>query len=194
MMGTPWDNGGDGAVSSVNGQIGDVVLTAGDVGGLVGDLGGTDNALLRADGSGGQTAQASGATLDDAANLVLGSRAFHQPFTPSPWSGASSSHEFTLPTWATATGKYCALIRVRVQQNAATSSFQARTHQMELSFNGTSWSIDANALGPAIGALNPVVGWQVTGAGLRLNLSGLGAGDSGNVGVVFEQFFTYGAL
>jgi hypothetical protein len=42
-------------------------------GGLDGDLGAADDKVLRSDGTGGSTAQASGATLDDGVNLTINS-------------------------------------------------------------------------------------------------------------------------
>ncbi|MBK7759557.1 MAG: hypothetical protein IPI35_24800 [Deltaproteobacteria bacterium] len=162
---------------------------------LQGSTGSTDNALLRADGTGGLTAQGSSATLDDSANLVLGSRSFNQPISPSAWSGATSTHDLPIPSWATVTGKYFALVRVRVQQNSTTTNFSARTHQIELTYNGTTWSLDASMADPSVGGLGMSFGWAISGGtNLRLSLSAMGGGNAGNVGMFLEQFVNYGAL
>ena len=162
---------------------------------LQGATGSTDNALLRADGSGGLTAQGSTATLDDSANLVLGSRSLNQPISPSAWAGASSTHDLPLPTWVTATGRYFALVRVRVQQNSTTTNYSARTHHVELTYNGSAWSLDGTMADPSLGGLATTFGWSISGGtNLRLSLSGMGGGNAGNVGMVFEQFIFYGAL
>ena len=162
---------------------------------IQGSTGTTDNALLRADGTGGQTAQGSGATLDDTGNLVLGSRSFTQPISPSPWAGATSTHDLPIPSWATVAGKYFALVRVRVQQNSTTTNFSARTHQIELTYNGSTWSLDASLADPSVGGLGLSFGWSISGGtNLRLSLSALGGGNAGNVGMFLEQFVTYGAL
>ena len=162
---------------------------------VVGNLGATDNALLRADGTGGLTAQGSAASVDDAGNLKTGNRSLNQPIAPSPWAGVTSSHDLPLPSWATTAGKYYALARMRVQQNATTTSFQGRTHQFDLTYNGSSWTIDGTASFAGLGPLSVTVGWSISGAtNLRLTISGMGAGNSGNVGLVFEQFVYLGAL
>lgn len=162
---------------------------------VVGNLGSTDNALVRVDGSGGLTAQGSPATLDDAGNLKTGSRSLNQPIAPSPWSGATSNHDLPIPTWATTAGKYYALARMRIQQNATTSAFQGRTHQFDLTFNGSVWTIDATASYGSLGSLGATMGWSISGGtNLRLALSAMGASNSGNVGLVFEQFVFLGAL
>lgn len=160
-----------------------------------GALGSTDNALLRADGTGGLTAQGSGATLDDQANLTLGNRSLNQPIAPSAWSGTISNHDLPLPSWATTAGKYVGLVRVRIQQNSPTSSFVARTAQIELTYNGSAWSIDATGLYSSMGPLGTSLGWLISGGtNLRMVLSGLASDSAGNVGLVFEQFLFYGAL
>ena len=162
---------------------------------LQGSLGSTDNALLRADGAGGLTAQGSPATLDDSGNLRTGNRSLNQPIAPSPWSGATSTHDLPLPSWATTAGKYYALVRMRIQQNATTSAFQGRTHQFDLTFNGSAWTIDATASYGSLGSLGATMGWSVSGGtNLRLALSAMGVSNSGNVGLVFEQFVFLGAL
>lgn len=161
---------------------------------LQGTLGSTDHALLRADGTGGLTAQGSGATLDDSANLTLGYRSFDQPIAPSPWAGTGTNHDLPLPAWATANGRYLALVRVRVQQNSTTSSFMARTAQLELTCSGGVWSIDATSMYASVGPLATSLGWLISGSNLRMNLSGVGGGNAGNVALVFEQFIFYGAL
>ena len=162
---------------------------------IQGSTGTTDNALLRADGTGGQTAQGSGATLDDTGNLVLGSRSFTQPIAPSAWVGATSTHDLPIPSWAIVAGKYFALVRVRVQQNSTTTNFSARTHQIELTYNGSVWSLDASLADPSLGGLGLSFGWAISGGtNLRLSLSGMGGGNAGNVGMFLEQFAFYGAL
>ena len=161
---------------------------------IQGGTGSTDNALLRADGTGGLTAQSSGATLDDAVNLRLSNRSFNQPIAPSAWSGATSTHDLPIPSWATTAGKYVALVRVRIQQNSTTTNFSARTHQIELTYNGT-WSLDASLADPSVGGLGLSFGWSISGStNLRLSLSGMGSGNAGNVGMFLEQFAFYGAL
>lgn len=160
-----------------------------------GSLGATDNALLRADGTGGLTAQGSTATLDDTANLRLSNRSFNQPIAPSAWSGASSTHDQPIPSWATAAGKYFALVRVRVQQNSTTSNYSSRTHHIELTYNGSVWSLDGSMADPSLGGLATTFGWSISGGtNLRFSLSGMGGGNAGNVGIVLEQFVFYGAL
>ena len=161
---------------------------------LQGGLGSTDNALVRADGTGGLTAQGSNCTLDDSGNLKLANRGLTQPIAPSAWSGSTSNHDLPIPSWATTTGKYTAYVRVRVQQNATTTSFHARTHQVELTYNGSAWSLDGTVQDPAIGALAVTMGWSISSTNLRLALSGLGGGNSGNVGMLFLDFVYYGAL
>ncbi len=162
---------------------------------LQGNLGGTDNALLRADGAGGGTAKGSSARLDNDGNLFVGSRGLQQPITPSAWSGATTSHDLPLPTWATATGRYFALVRVRAQQSSPTASFMARSAQIELTYNGSAWSIDATGQYTSMGPLAPSLGWMiVSGSTLRMTLAGLGSSSVGNVGLVLEQFIFYGAL
>lgn len=162
---------------------------------LQGNLGGTDNVLVRADGTGGRAVQGSAAILDDSANLTLGSRSFHQPLAASAWSGATSTHDMALPTWPAAPGQYVAFVRVRVQQNSTTFSFSARSHQIELTYSGTFWTVDGALADPSLGALSLAFGWSITGGStLRLSLSGLGASNAGNVGMILEQFLFYGAL
>lgn len=162
---------------------------------LQGTLGSTDHALLRADGTGGLTAQGSNATLDDQANLTLGSRSLNQPISPSAWSGTISNHDLPIPSWATTAGKYVALVRLRIQQNSPTSSFVARTVQIELTYSGSAWSIDATGMYTSIGPLGTSLGWLISGGtNVRMVLSGLASDSAGNVGLVFEQFLFYGAL
>jgi hypothetical protein len=63
---------GAGVTASVVGAVTTVTIPGGS--GIGGSTGGTDNQLLRSDGTGGATAQASGVTLDDN-NAVYGHRA-----------------------------------------------------------------------------------------------------------------------
>ena len=192
-MATPWDTGPEalGTADSTTFLRGDGVWAPA----VQGDLGDTDGALLRADGEGGQTAQGSSAALDDDGSLRLGARGLPQPAAPSAWSGASSVHDLPIPSWATDAGKYLALVRVRVQQNSGSVNYSARTHHIELSYNGASWSLDGSLAAPALGGLATTHAWAISGGtNLRLSLSGMGGGNAGNVGMVLEQFIFYGAL
>lgn len=63
--------GTSGQVLTSNGASADPTFQALPASGIGGSTGATDNALLRADGTGGATAQASSARVDDTGNLAL---------------------------------------------------------------------------------------------------------------------------
>ena len=87
------------------------------------------------------------------------------------------------------------MIRVRVQQNSTTSNYSSRTHHVELTYNGSAWSLDGSMADPSLGGLATTFGWSISGGtNLRFSLSGMGGGNAGNVGMVLEQFVFYGAL
>lgn len=181
-----------------DGAAGDTTFLRGDrtwAPAVQGDLGEVDNVLLRSDGTGGATAKGSEATLDDDGNLRIAARGLPQPVAPSAWSGASSVHDLPIPAWATETGRYFALVRVRVQQNSGSVNYSARNHHVELTFNGVSWTLDGSLAEPALGGLATTHAWSISGGtNLRFSLSGMGGGNAGNVGMVLEQFIFYGAL
>lgn len=66
--------------------------TAGGGGGLGGSTGATDNAILRADGTGGATAQSSGATIDDNGRVITGANANGGVYFGAAGAGISDSN------------------------------------------------------------------------------------------------------
>ena len=108
--------------------------TAGAGGGVGGSTGATDNALLRADGTGGSTVQSSGVTLDDSDNLdgVVSVNMPEQataPVTPGAGEGAfwvkptDGAVDTTIPMFTDEDGEDMALVRsVELERSMPSSS------------------------------------------------------------------------
>jgi hypothetical protein len=172
---------GNGSLSN-GAAIGVVFERTGDGGGVSG-LGSTDNALLRADGTGGATAQGSAVIVDDSGNITSFGGNIKFPATQAASADANTLDDYEEGTWTPVLAFGGASVGITYLSRAATyvkigKLVTARTY-ISLSNKGSSTGAASVTGLPFASAATPA--YNAVSGGFYNNFSGLSSGLGGYI-------------